>query len=98
MPFKESIYDNQTAILRWLKSLGHKVEPDSVVFRRSRKGSRQVVDYGPVDEGYHERRSCTSKRRFRSIEEARATGGPKVSIYECKFCLGLHIATPKDDQ
>lgn len=79
MPFKDDIYDNQTAILRWIKSRGGRVE-----------------GLDDADEaGYHQRRSCSVKRRFKSLEDARAVGGPSMDIYECKYCLGLHLATPR---
>lgn len=50
MPFKGSIYDNQTDILRWLESRGHRVDygPDHVAM----SGGRQ------------KRRSCEVKARF----------------------------------
>lgn len=52
MPFKGSIYDNQTDILRWLESRGHKVDygPDHGSMRRDRQ----------------RRRSCEIKVRFDS--------------------------------
>lgn len=52
MPFKNSIYDNQTDILCWLESRGAPVDygPDHRTMRRER----------------HKRRSCESKVRFDS--------------------------------
>lgn len=51
MPFKaNNIYDNQTDILRWLESRGHRVVYGS--------------DHREMQKDRHRRKSCESKVRF----------------------------------
>lgn len=78
MSFGNSVHDNQTAILRWLMSRGHRVTG---------------LDEADT-KGFHERRSCKTKKRFDSFADA-AREYPLMKRYECKFCGGWHIATPR---
>lgn len=79
MPFKNDIHDNQTAILRWLKSRGHR-----------------EAGLGEADEaGYHQRRSCSAKRRFPDAASAQAEQ-PNMNVYACRYCHGFHLATPRE--
>jgi hypothetical protein len=78
--FKTAIYDNQTEILRWLKSLGH-----PVVGLDEPKNGRG---------GFHFRRSCLNKRRFETAEDA-IRCEPSQYVYKCPFCPGFHLTQKK---
>lgn len=55
----------------------------------------EVVELDDADEaGRHKRRSCSSKRRFACAITAQEFN-PRMSVYECRYCLGFHLATPR---
>lgn len=78
---KRDIYKNQTEILRWLESRGHKVVYG---FTNAEKRTES-----------HRRRGCYMKLRHDTADEARRLAGAGMLIYECKHCLGFHAANPK---
>lgn len=81
MSWRASVYDNQTAILQWLKSLGHQVED----LRESDL---------TLPEDRKRRRACESKRRFDTPEAALALQ-PSHHVYKCPYCVGYHLTTPR---
>lgn len=81
MSWRSSIYDNQTEILLWLKSRGHRVkmlsENDLTL---------------PADR--IRQRACSSKRPFQTAEDASAFA-PHLRVYKCPHCDGYHLTTPR---